>query len=149
VGLKWRFQDDAPGALAASIYPQLGFRTSRAAVRRGISSGGTTVILPLELQKTFGAFSANADLGYVRDSRAAESWFGGLALGCERADWEWLAEIHAEAAVGAPASRLLLNGGFRRKLGGHATLLFSLGREIRDRTEARATISYLGLQLTR
>jgi hypothetical protein len=148
-GVKWRFHDGAPGALAASVYPQLGFRTSGAAVRRGISAGGTMLILPLELQKSFGSFSANADVGFVRDTRAAESWFGGFAVGYEHADWEWLAEVHAEAEVGAPAARVLLNGGVRRKLGEHATLLFSVGREIRDRTEARATAGYLGLQLTR
>ncbi len=149
VGVKWRFRDDAPDGFAASIYPQVGFRTLAASVRRGISSGATTVILPLELQKGFGSFSANADVGYVGDSREADTWFGGVAAGYEHGDWEFMGEIHAERDVGAAGERLLLNGGLRRKLGEHATLLFSLGRELKNRDEARATVSYVGVQLTR
>ena len=149
LGVKWRFWDEDRHGVAVSTYPQLGFRTTGSSVQRGLSSGATTLMLPLQLQKSFGAISFNADLGYVRDSRSADTWFGGVAAGYEWRHWELLAEIHAEREVGAPGARVLLNAGCRRPLGKNLTLLFSLGRETYDRTERCATVSYLGLQLAR
>lgn len=150
VGVKWRFWDEDKHGLAASVYPQVGFAVLHSSERRGITSGATVLILPMELQKNFGPFEANLDFGYVGDSREDDAWFAGVALGRELTDrWELLAELHGESEVGRRGSSLLLNAGTRVRLGKQLTLLFSLGREVRNESEARATVSYLGLQITR
>ena len=149
LGVKWRFWDEDRQGVAVSTYPQVTFRTAGSSVRRGLSTGATALMLPLQLQKRLGAISLNADLGYVADSRSADAWFGGMAAGYGWREWELLAEIHGEREIGAPGARLLLNAGCRRSLGKNVTLLFSLGRETYDRTERCATVSYLGLQLER
>lgn len=150
VGVKWRFWDEDKHGLAASVYPQVGFAALHSSERRGITSGATVLILPMQLQKDFGPFEANADFGYVGDNREDDMWFAGVALGRQLTDrWELLAELHGESEVGRRGSNLLLNAGTRVRLGKQLTLLFSLGREVRNETEARATVSYLGLQITR
>jgi hypothetical protein len=149
-GVKWRFADEETCGVAVSTFPQVGFPLGQSAQRRGIVSGSTVFILPVELQKNFGALAANVDVGYMTDNRDAERWFAGLAVGHEFAShWELLAELHGETAVGVRGSSLLANLGTRIPLREHVTLLFSVGRELYNATETRATVSYLGLQLTR
>ncbi len=150
VGVKWRFADEEKAGVAASVYPQLGFSTLHSSVRRGITSGGTVLMLPVELQKSFGSFEANVDFGYVSDNRQDDLWFAGVAVGHEFAShWELLAEMHGESEVGVRGSSLLFNVGTRIPLAEHVTLLFSVGQELYNQTESRATLSYLGVQLTR
>ncbi|MEJ1973674.1 MAG: hypothetical protein WDM96_14790 [Lacunisphaera sp.] len=150
VGVKWRFLDEEKSGLAASVYPQVGFGALHSSVRRGITSGGTVLILPVELQKSFGPLEANVDFGCVADNREDDLWFGGVAVGHEFAShWELLAELHGEAEVGVRGSSLLCNLGARVPLTKSVTLLFSLGQELYNATQSRATVSYLGLQLTR
>jgi len=150
VGVKWRFADEEKAGISASIYPQVGFPLGHSSADRGIAEGATVLMLPLELQKSFGVVELNADLGFVTDNKAAEVWFGGVAAGHEFAShWELLAELHGEAEVGTGGTSLLANAGARFPLGQHVTLLLSLGRELSHHAEARATVSYVGLQLTR
>jgi len=150
VGVKWRFADEEKAGVAASTYPQVGFPLGSSSSHRGVTSGGTGLILPVELQKNFGPLAANVDFGYAANNQEDDQWFAGLALGHEfSTHWELLAELHGETAVGVRGASLLCNLGTRIPLAQHVTLLFSLGRELYNETDARATVSYLGLQLTR
>lgn len=148
VGVKWRFYDAGEKAWSASTYPQLEFNNPGShSDDRGLAEHGTGLILPLEVMKDFGAFEFNADLGFVRHPDG-NSWFGGVVLGREVAHGVELAgELHWDADAHLHAAVLTANVGVRVDLSEKCTLLASVGRELHNGHEPRASlIAYLGLQ---
>ena len=148
-GVKWRFYDAGEQAWQVSTYPQVEFNLPGShAPARGLAEPGTGWLLPVEVMKDFGPFSANADFGLSHRSTGGNEWFGGLAVGrkvgrgCELA-----AELHGEAGTGFSRTELAVNLGARIDLAEKCTLLGSLGRELRNAGEPRATLLLsLGLQ---
>lgn len=148
VGVKWRFYDAGEHAWSASMYPQLELNNPGShSDDRGLAAHGTSVILPLQVMRDFGAFGFNADLGFVVHSGENE-WFGGVAMGCEvRPGIEAAAELHWETDAHLHGAALTANVGVRVDLSEKCTLLASVGRELSNAREPRATlIAYLGLQ---
>lgn len=148
VGVKWRFYDAGEKAWSASMYPQLEFNNPGShSVDRGLTEHGTGFELPFQVMKDFGDFEFNADLGYVWH-RSGNEWFGGLVIGREvRHGVELATELHWECDGHFHDIVLTANVGARFALSEKCTLLVSVGRELRNRAEPRATfIAYLGLQ---
>ena len=151
IGVKWRFFDDGPSGWQISTYPQLSFRTSgEAQASGGVDDTGTLVIVPIEIERSFGWLSLNLDAGRVRIAHGADQSFVGLAAGHEIDErLEVMAEIHSERADHNDRMDALANVGVRWKLMDHGTLLVSLGRYLRDDFGTqRSAVGYVGWQFT-
>jgi hypothetical protein len=151
VGVKWRFHDGGGDGWAVSTYPQLEFRNPGShSVRRGLAEAGTDFFLPLELERSFGNVVFGAEVGHGFRSRGGGGWAGGVVLGTEiRAGTELMAELHGESAASPGRNALAINFGGRFALGPHATLLASVGRDLHNGLEDKASLfGYLALQLT-
>jgi hypothetical protein len=147
-GVKWRFYDAGEKAWSASVYPQLEFNNPGSnSDERGLADSGTAFELPFQVMRDFGAFEFNADLGYVWHHGGNE-WFGGVVIGREVAHGvELAAELHLEAEAHFHETALTANVGVRVDLSERCTLLASVGRELHNNREQRATlVAYLGLQ---
>ena len=77
VGVKWRFLDRKRHGFAMSTYPQLEFRTSAAAVRKGLSETGAELRLPVELSREFGPVTIIGEVGYQIVQRQKDEWIYG------------------------------------------------------------------------
>ena len=149
VGVKWRFYDAGEKAWSASLYPQLEFNNPGShSDQRGLADQGTSFELPFQVMKDFGRFGFNADLGGVWHHGGGHEWFGGVAIGREFSHGiEVAVELHGEADSHFKKTALTANFGLRITLSGTHTLLVSLGRELHNGSEPRASlIAYLGLQ---
>jgi hypothetical protein len=130
------------------VYPQLEFNNPGShADERGLAEHGTGFELPFQVMKDFGAFGFNADLGYVWHHGGNEC-FGGVVVGREvRRGVELAAELHWETDGRYRHAVLTTKVGVRVDLSEKCTLLASVGRELSNPHEPRATfIVYLGLQ---
>ncbi len=146
-GVKWRFVDQGAHGWRVSTYPQAAFAPS--ALHRAASAGsGVTWLLPLQVQRDFGAFDAGFDIGRTL-AKAGDGWFGGVDVGRTLNDRiELLAELHGESDD-ADGHELVVNVGTRATLSEHCTLLASLGTDVDNTSGPRnRVVSYLGLQLS-
>lgn len=146
IGVKWRFLDEEQDGFSVSTYPQVGFNTSKSSERHGLVEDGTEVFLPLEIQKDLGIFGVNGEIGLASREGGDEEWIWGLAFGKDVNEaLELLAELHGETGLKFDEGEVVYNFGFRWNLGEHQTLLFSIGRGLRDQDEPDL-IAYLGVQ---
>ena len=153
VGVKWRFYDDEKGSgLTLSTYPQFEFRNPGSnSAARGLTDEGTTLLLPLEIQREKDGWGVNVDFGAILPSRTASGWFYGVVFGHEFTErLEAGVELHGEAASKFQRTSLTANVGVRWKLDEHCVLLGAVGREVHNGIESRASlVSYLAVQLLR
>jgi len=150
VGVKWRFYDAGEKAWQASVYPQIEFNNPGShSHRRGLADHGTSLILPFQVMKDFGGISFNADAGYVRHHEGEDDCFGGVVVGRElKHGLELAMELHWEGDVNFRAGAVTANVGVRIALSDKCSLLASVGRELHNGHEPRATfIGYFGLQM--
>lgn len=147
IGVKWRFIEGKGKSPAISTYPQLGFSLAPRSVRLGLSEGGTSILLPMQVQWDFPGFSVNADAGVIFQVGEPPAWLGGVAIGRKLSWGEVLAEIHGEGVFATSEQSWVGQLGLRHDMGERATLLFSFGRTIgATNTERLRWISYLGIQ---
>ncbi|MFT3762254.1 MAG: hypothetical protein QM761_06500 [Pseudoxanthomonas sp.] len=150
VGVKWRFFDAGEKGWVVSTYPQLEFRNpGSGSVRRGLAEDGTDFFLPLELERDFGSFVFGAEVGHDFRTRGGDGWAGGIVLGREVRDGaELMAEVHGESDSSLGRNAVAVNFGGRFALGPRSALLVSVGRDLHNALEDRATaFGYLALQL--
>jgi hypothetical protein len=145
-GVKWRFLDQGEGGWQVSMYPQAellppGLHHAPSA------ESGVGWLLPIEVQRDFGAFDAGFEVGRTL-ARSGDGWIAGVDVGRKVSDrWELLAELHDETSKGE-GHALAFNVGTRATLSEHFTLLASVGSDIENTMEPRDRwLSYLGLQL--
>jgi hypothetical protein len=151
LGLKWRFYDAGASGWQISAYPQLEVRNpGSSSAERGLAEDGTTVLLPFELQRAFQLLAVNFELGHEFHSTGDDAWVGGVVIGHEwREALEGMAEVHAESNDSFDRSSIAVNIGARVAAGEHGTLLVSVGRDVHNNLEEKATIfGYVGWQLT-
>lgn len=149
LGVKWRFYEAGEKAWQVSTYPQLEFNNPGSrSDERSLADRGTSVLLPLEVMKDFGSFSFNADFGYVYCHDGGNEWFGGVVAGKKVSHGvELAAELHGEVEDRLNQTELTVNVGLRIDLSGKCTLLASIGRDLHNALEPRASlIAYFGLQ---
>jgi hypothetical protein len=149
IGVKWRFADAGKQGVDLSMYPQFEFRNPGSpSVRKGLVADESTLILPLQLEKALGPVTIVADFGRELPSKSEGGWFYGVVVSHEFTERvEAGVELHGEAAKSFDRTALIINFGATIKVGEKSALLISLGRELHNHEEPRATwVSYLGWQ---
>jgi hypothetical protein len=145
-GVKWRFVDQGEHGWLVSTYPQVAFLPP-GLHHAASAESGVAWLLPIQVQRDFGAFDAGFDIGRTL-AHAGDGWFGGVDVGRkvnERV--ELMAELHDETTDG-DGHELVFDVGTRAKLSEHLTLLASLGTDVENTSGPRNQfVSYLGLQL--
>ena len=147
-GVKWRFLEQDTDLVDMSIYPQLEFNNSRSAVDRGLVDRGTALVLPFQLEKSFGPISLNPEFGYVFHEYGDNEWLYGLAIGYEASSkLELLGEISGTTGQDFEDDELVFNIGARWKLSKTNTLLISAGRSFRgSAADEPEFLFYTGIQ---
>ena len=148
-GVKWRFLDQGEDGWQMSMYPQLEFNYSDLiALKRDIAERGTSLLLPIEIQRTIGGIEFGTEIGRWVGSRR-DSWIEGVVVGKEVSESvELVAELHNERDVTSNRSEQLFNLGTRVKLSPHFNLLMSAGRDFHNSiTEPANLLTYIGLQI--
>lgn len=146
IGVKWRFLDDEKTGWEMSAYPQYEFRNpNSSSALHGLSDDQNAFLLPFELQKNLGRAGLNLEVGRIFPSRGEDFWIYGLAAGWQVTEkFEIVAELHGEGDDERAA-----NLGLRLRCTTHGTLLLSIGRELHNHEEARASLlNYAGWQTT-
>jgi len=152
IGVKVRLFDSGPTGWQVSTYPQAELRNPGShSAQRGISDDGTNVFLPFELQRTFERVSLNVEVGREFRSRDEDEWAAGVVIGREwREQLEVAAELHANASPSLERTAVTLNFGARVGFAQSGVLLVSLGSDLHNAVEERATLNaYVGWQLAR
>jgi hypothetical protein len=147
-GVKWRFFDAGEDGWQMSMYPQV--RTRFPVSGSPLADGGVAWLLPLEVQRKFGDWGVNFDVGrWLRPGGESDSWIGGVAIGRELAkNLELIGELHDESDVHSGRSELTLNFGARWQLSQRYTLLVSAGSDLHNSLEEESSLlTYLGLQV--
>lgn len=147
-GVKWRFFDQGGQGWQVSTYPQVEFLPSALHAARD-AQAGVAYLLPVEVQRDFGAFDAGFEVGRTRSpSRDQDGWIAGIDAGYKMSDRiEWIGELHDEGVDG-DGHAMVFNVGARATLSERITLLASLGTDIDNTSGPRdRVLSYLGLQL--
>jgi hypothetical protein len=145
-GVKWRFVDGGEHGWLVSTFPQAAFLPP-GLHHAASAESGVTWLLPIEVQRDFGAFDAGLDIGRTL-AHAGDGWFGGVDVGHKLNERvELMAELHDETTEGE-SHELVFDVGTRAKLSEHLTLLASLGTDVENTGAPRNdVVSYLGLQL--
>ncbi len=146
LGIKWRFVDQGENGWQVSTYPQAEFLPP-GLHHAASAQSGVAWLLPIQVQRNFGAFDAGFDIGRTLAS-SGDGWFGGVDVGHKVSEWvELMAELHDETTDG-DGHELVFDVGTRAKLSEHLTLLASLGTDVENTSGPRNEwVSYLGLQL--
>jgi hypothetical protein len=156
--LKWRFFDqesDQGWKLATS--PQIVFLDPGShSDRRGLAAADPGLLLPVEIEKHFGRVSVEAEAGPVFAPQGETDllgvgggWIAGLAVGREVAPGlELGAEVHAQTGPDSRDAEWTINAGTQIDLSKNYSLLFSIGRDVRNTLSARVSLlSYVGMQV--
>jgi len=151
LGVKYRFYDAGDKGWQASLYPQVTFVTpGSSSGRRGLADPATTVLLPLEFAKDYGAFAIDFDCGSLLSNEAVDrGWMGGFLIGKEvMKGWELDAEIHVNSDLHLGRSEEIFNAGTRIDFSEHLTLMIALGTDLANSLAPRTSLlSYVGFQL--
>jgi hypothetical protein len=157
LGYKWRFFDQGDKGWQVSTFPQFTFSTPGSdSDRRGLASADPGLLLPIEVERDVGPVSANLEVGRMLgpQGRADQlgvggGWLAGLALGKTVAPGVELdAELHTQTSSSPSQVEWTLNAGTRIDTSRNTTILFSIGRDVRNTLSPRVSVlSYLGLQV--
>ena len=150
IGVKWRFLDEENNHVDVSTYPQFSFNNLTSSRRRGLVEEGSSFLLPFEFHGKAGGLEWNAEIGREFQTREADEWLYGFAVGRELNErFEFAVEIHGEGKFATNDDQLIVNVGGRWKLSENRTLLFSAGRSLNRLHGAEFNfVGYLGLQFT-
>jgi hypothetical protein len=148
VGLKWRFHEAGERGLSISVHPQLEFNTPGSnADERGLVGSGTLFALPLQFEQAVGPVRLIGQVGreFHRDG---DAWFYGIAASYRfSANMEVGVELTGGGSVSLDRTALTANLGVAIDLSERTSVLFSIGRELHNHDEPRATlVGYLGVQ---
>lgn len=145
-GVKYRFLDEDKQRIAASVYPQVEFNNGDSSADRGLVDKGTTLLLPLEIQKQIGWLGVNGEAGYLFEPRD-DQWVYGLMLGRKFEKIEVLAEVHGTGLRNFKNHHDVINFGVRWDFAEDKTINASIGRSLRSRSEEDPSlIAYIGIQ---
>jgi hypothetical protein len=148
LGLKWRFFDAGEKGPAASVYPQWGFNTPGSnSADHGLVEHGSALKLPFQFEQEVGPVTIVAEAG--REFRTGgDTWFYGISAGHQFTDkLELAVELAGEADTGLHRSVLITNIGVVINLSERTSIMFSLGRELHNHDEPKATfLGYIGMQ---
>lgn len=150
-GVKWRFYDAGEDGWQVSIYPQLEIRNpGSGSANRGLAEDANTFILPFQFMRAFQSVGVSFEIGREFPSHGEDAWFGGVVIGHEWSEAvAGMAELHAESSETVDRSAVTVNLGVRVAAGEQGTILMSVGRDIHNDIEEKASVlGYLGWQIT-
>jgi len=151
LGVKWRFLDNGERGLSVSVFPKVEFNNpGSSADEHGLVGHGTHFRLPLQFQRTVGPLILVGKIG--REFGAGgDSWSYGVSAGHHVTDKvEVGVELAGGASVGFHRSQLAANLGVTLDVSERCTLMLSLGRELHNHDEPRASLlAYAGIQWRR
>jgi Putative MetA-pathway of phenol degradation len=146
IGVKWHFLDETSLRPQMAFYPRVTIPTGDS--RRGLGEGKPSYVLPLVAQKSWGPWTAFANLGIVLQNGPEKRhfWFHGLAVVREIGP---RLELGGEMYGNSPTdwdepSSLGFNVGGTWKVADGTGVLFSAGRTA---CGENAITVYLGIQL--
>ena len=148
LGVKWRFFDGGEKGLSVSVFPKVEFNTpGSSAADRGLVEHGTRYKLPLQFQRIVGPLTMVGKIGRVFGA-GRDSWAYGLSAGHRVTDKvEVGVELAGGALVGFHRSQLATNFGLTVDVSDSCTLLLSVGRDLHNHDEPRASLlAYVGIQ---
>jgi len=150
LGAKWRFLEDGPGGLAASVAPRWEKNFSDRSIALGLAEPGSAFFLPFQVQgRLAGDLGWNIDLGRTLGSRETEWWHLGLCIGGPVASrLELAGELYAESEHLLRDSVLKAGIGLRYALGERTLLLLSAGTDLRTQDEPRTRFGTVAVQWT-
>jgi hypothetical protein len=149
LGFKWRFLDEEKTCVDMSVYPQLGFNTTSAFAKAGLTESGTSFFLPMEIAKTYGKLELDAEAGYQFYEHDRGQWAGGPIVGYVLNDRvELLAESRFVFDQTFRTNDLILDVGTRISLIEHLQFLFAIGRGVRNEDDSPHLYLYAGLGFT-
>lgn len=148
VGLKWRFHEAGEGGLSVSVHPQLEFNTPGSdSDDRGLVGAGTVFLLPFQFEHAIGPVRLIGQVG--REFHPGDdAWFYGLAASHRFSEnMEVGVELTGGSAARLDRTALTANLAVAYDLSESISVLVSLGRELHNQDEPRATlVGYLGMQ---
>ena len=150
IGAKWHFYDGGDDGWQLATYPQVQSTFPSARASNGIADKGVSYLLPIEAQRSFGAFDLNIEVGRgLRTAAQLDSWIAGAVVSHEvRKGFVVLVEMHDEADVHLHRDELIVNLGARVDVSERASLLLSVGRDLNNGLGATNTfLSYAAIQL--
>lgn len=149
LSVKWRFLDGGEHGWAMSVFPKIEFNNpGSSSDHRGLVESGSTFRLPFQLQKDWGPVTLNFQVG--RQFRTdGDSWLYGAVITRQVTPKVALAvELAGTAAVSLDRSALTLNFGLVVEVNERSSFMASIGRELHNHAEPRATlVGYVGWQL--
>jgi hypothetical protein len=150
LGAKYRFLQETDQRPMAAFYPSVTLATGDAG--KGLGTGATQILLPLWLQKSWGAWQSYGGVGYTIDHRtgARNHWFVG---------WQAQRDISAQLTLGGElfynseeetgeGSSTGFNLGGMYHFNEHHHLVFSAGRGLSNARLTNQFSSYLAYELT-
>lgn len=147
-GVKWRFYDAGEKGLSVSVYPQVEFNTPGTnSDDKGLVESGTAFVLPFQFEREVGPVTLIWQVG--REFRSGgDAWFYGISAGHHFTE---NMEVAVELAGGGSArldrTSLTANIGVVVDLSESTSVMFSVGRELHNHDEPRASlVGYLGVQ---
>jgi hypothetical protein len=150
VGVKWRFVDIEDSGFSMSMHPQYAWNWSSSSAKRGISSPGRQIFLPIEAATVAGDFALAAEVGRNLVQYGPSQWEAAfvVAHSCGGENLECVGEVHQ---TWAPRNaQTLLNFGVHWKLNESVVLLAATGREFGTHSEDQLRLRvYFGFQLLR
>lgn len=151
VGVKWRFLDQDKQWLDVSTYPQFGFNFSEGAYIRGFSlNDGWAMLLPVEIEHTFGRLKIYGETGYIWNEYLPEQWIYGIAGEYALTKkWALMGEVWGLGSNHSYQNYVVFNLGFSWQFSEHVALIGSAGRAIvPDSSGGPGLLTYLAAQLT-
>ncbi|MGB7438584.1 MAG: hypothetical protein WBR26_05435 [Candidatus Acidiferrum sp.] len=148
-GVKWRFHDGGEDGLSVSIFPQVFANNPDNAVRRGITSGTDSFLMPVEFTKKFGPVDVDYEAGYEFVHKGPDGWIMGLVVGHDVSEkLELDMELYNEGMYHPTSNQPVIDFGGRYKLHSPVILLFMAGRALEPVAPREPYfVGYFGIQL--
>ena len=148
-GVKWRFYDAGQDGLAISVFPQLFLNNPNHSVRRGITPGTDTFLLPFEFSKKFGPVDVDYEIGYEFVHKGRDGWLTGLVVGHDfTKKLEMDMELYSQGAFHPSDYQPTIGLGARYKIHSPVILLLMSGRSLLPTSPNQSYfVGYFGLQI--
>lgn len=144
LGMRYRFLDAETDGVSIAVQPLYVRGWSAAARRRGLASANPEWVLPLQIARPFGRFSAGAEVARHFVAREPDAWQAGAFVAHDCLGGDCLAEVNA-TRVDGEGVRTTINIGARHPLREGLLLMGSLGSEVSG-ADRVPLVFYLGLQ---
>jgi hypothetical protein len=151
-GVKWRFFQQDHGGWNISTFPQLEIHGPTGSVKLGLADGGTRLLLPVEVSKSFGPVNLDFEAGYflpLNSPQSHEERILGLAAGHQfTPKFELIGEVYNDSVMGVPPHDTIFDVGGRYRFHKGLLLLFMAGRSFAGNSSGQPEfIGYFGLQI--